>query len=107
MKKLVLAILMILSFKVQAIEWVYVSDMSKLKWQLVSSGEVYFRNLNEFNSAQGGCCYSYKLDTTTPAGKAMWSTILAKMAARAPLNLGFPQVGSANNVQTLYAVGIY
>ena len=73
------------------------------KWP--QNGTVYFRNLNEFDLNKGGCCYSYKLDTTTPVDKSLWSTILAKMAGKKRITLGFHNVGSSTNVQTLSAVG--
>ena len=91
--------------KAYSTEWIEVDDASKLLWQMRSEGTVYFRNLNEFNSSHAGCCYAYKLDTTTPEGKSLWSTILAKMAAHKRITLGFPNVGSNENVQTLSAIG--
>ncbi len=105
MKKFILSILLLCSFEVSATEWVEVDDASKLLWQMRASGVVYFRNLNEFNSSHGGCCYSYKLDTTTPGGKSMWSTILAKIAGHRRITLGFPNIGSSSEVQTLSSIG--
>jgi hypothetical protein len=105
MKKYTLMIALFLSSQAHAVTWVEVDDASKLLWQMTSSGVVYFRNLNEFDSAQGGCCYAYKLDTTTPGGKSVWSTILAKIAAHKRITLGFPQIGSNENVQTLNYIG--
>jgi len=67
--------------------YIHVSDMSKVDYQLVGDGKVYFRNLNEFNSAATGCCYAFALDTTTPYGKSAWSVILMKMASQKPLSL--------------------
>ena len=66
--------------------YVYINDMSKVHYQLVSSGRVYFRNLNEFQRVGGsepvtGCCYAFYLDTTTEFGKSAWSTIMLKMAS--------------------------
>jgi hypothetical protein len=72
---------------------------------MTAGGTVYFRNLNEFNSSHGGCCYAYKLDTTTPGGKAVWSTILAKIAGHKRITLGFPHIGSNTQVQTLNYIG--
>jgi len=85
--------------------WVEVDDSSKLLWQMNSAGIVYFRNLNEFDAAQAACCYAYYLDTTTPGGKSIWSIILAKMAAKKRITLGFPNVASNNNPQTLNYIG--
>jgi hypothetical protein len=97
--------LLLSSFESRAVEWVEIDDASKLLWQMTSSGVVYFRNLNEFNSEHGGCCYAYKLDTTTPGGKSLWGTILAKIAANKRITLGFPDIGSNASVQTLNYIG--
>lgn len=67
--------------------YVYVPNMSQLQYQMTSDGVVYFRNLNSFNASVTGCCYAFKLDTTTPFGKSAWSTILMKMAMGASLYL--------------------
>ena len=109
MKKLFLILLMMLSCKLSAgTQWVNIPDSSLLKWQMRSDGVVYFRNLNQFDSNHGGCCYRYKLDTTTPAGQALWSVILTKMTAKLPLVLGFPKIPeSDSDVQTLSAIGIH
>ena len=66
---------------------IYVDDMSKLKWQMTNDGNVYFRNLNTFNSEVSGCCYAFVLDTTTAYGKSAWTTILLKIASSSPLFL--------------------
>ena len=105
MKKILGTAILFFSINAGATTWIEVDDASKLLWQMTSSGIVYFRNLNEFDSAQGGCCYAYKLDTTTPGGKSIWSTILAKIAAHKRITLGFPQIGSNENVQTLNYIG--
>jgi|GEM_PF-1535574 len=96
---------LLFSITVNAVTWVEIDDASKLLWQMTSDGTVWFRNLNEFDSAQGGCCYAYMLDTTTPGGKVMWSTILAKMAAHKRITLGFPTIGSNTSIQTLTYIG--
>ena len=67
--------------------YVYVDDMSKLDYQLLGDGNVYFRNLNVFNSQVTGCCYAFYLDTKTEYGKSAWSVILMKMAAGGDLYL--------------------
>jgi hypothetical protein len=105
MKTILMSVLLICSFEANAVEWVEVEDASKLLWQMTDSGIVFFRNLNEFNSNHGGCCYAYKLDTTTPGGKTIWSTILAKMAAHKRITLGFSGIGSNESVQTLNYIG--
>jgi len=104
-KKLLFVFFIALAPKASATEWVEIDDASKLLWQMTSSGTVYFRNLNEFDSKHAGCCYAYKLDTTTAGGKSVWSTILAKIAGKKRITLGFPQIGSNDNVQTLSYIG--
>lgn len=72
-----------------AVDFVGVDDMSKIKWQIQSStGKVFIRNLDEFNSGFLGCCYNHYIETTTDEGKAVWSTILSHMMAGKPLSLG-------------------
>ena len=60
--------------------YIYVSDVSTLQYQLLADGIVYFRNLNQYNSAVTGCCYAFSLDTTSPYGKSAWGLIMMKMA---------------------------
>ena len=67
--------------------YIHVPDMSKVHYQLVSDGVVFFRNLHEFHAGATGCCYAFKLDTTTPFGKSAWSVILMKMAGQLPLSI--------------------
>ncbi len=67
--------------------YVYVTDMSRIKYQIVSDGRVYFRNLNEFNGSVTGCCYAFYLDLTSIFGKTTWSTILFKMATKGDMYL--------------------
>lgn len=106
MKKIILLVFMaVLPCMSNATEWIEIDNASELLWQINSAGIVYFRNLNEFDAEQAGCCYAYKLDTTTDGGKVIWSTILAKMAGHKRITLGFPNIGSNENPQTLSAIG--
>ena len=105
MKKLLFFYCVFFASVANAQEWIEVDDASRLLWQMTANGIVYFRNISEFNSAHDGCCYSYKLDVTTPGGKALWTTILAKMASHRRITLGFPSIGSSGNVQTLNFIG--
>lgn len=104
-KTILLSTLLFLSAQSNAQVWIEVDDASKLLWQMNRSGTVFFRNLNEFDAVQGGCCYAYYLDTTTPGGKSLWSMILMKIAASKRITLGFPSVASNNNKQPLNYVG--
>ena len=103
--KYILFLTLLLSFSGRATEWIYVNDASKLLWQMNSAGTVWFRNLDKFNENQSGCCYAYKMDTTTAGGKSLWSTILAKMASKESITLGFPQIGTNASPQSLSAIG--
>ncbi len=111
MKKTVLVLLLIFfgfGVNAEATTFVNVDDASKIRWQMSPSGQVWFRNLNEFSSDNGehaGCCYSYVFDTTTPGGKSMWSTILFAMAAHNSISLGFSGIGSNSTPQTLLYIG--
>ena len=105
-KKIIVSIVLLCtSIQANATTWIEVDDASKLLCQMTATGTVWFRNLNELDSSHGGCCYAYKLDTTTPGGKSIWSTLLAKMAASKRSTLGFPKIGSNENVQILSAIG--
>lgn len=105
MKKLALLALLLISFQANAAVWVEIDDASKLLWQMRVDGTVYFRNIDEFDSTQAGCCYAYYLDTTTPGGKIVWSTILTKIAGHKRISLSFTQIGSNANPQNLSAIG--
>jgi hypothetical protein len=84
--------------------WVYVPDMSQLKYQLYPGGLIYFRNLSDFSTAALGCCYNYSIDTTTQDGRNTWATILSAIAQHSPLYLGIPD-GQAQGIVT--EVGIW
>jgi hypothetical protein len=71
-----------------AVYFVLVPDMSQLQWQMDSGGIVWLRNLNAFDGAVLGCCYNFSIDTTTAAGKSIWSSMLAKIELAQPLWLG-------------------
>lgn len=90
--KAILSLFMLVSSSVFAEDWITVNDMSLLKWQMAPDGKVYFRNLNDFRPQALPCCYNYYVDTTTPAGKSVWSVILTKMASSQPLILGVPNL---------------
>ena len=75
------------SYAHSAPTYVHINDMSLLQYQLTADGNVYFRNLNSFNSTVTGCCYAFVLNTTTPYGKSAWAIILLKMATKQPLSL--------------------
>jgi hypothetical protein len=100
-----LAIALLISSSAHSQQWVEIEDASKILWQMSANGTLYFRNLNEFDPKQTGCCYAYALDTTTEGGKSVWSTILAKMAAHKRIALGFPAVGANENLQWLNFIG--
>jgi len=111
MKKILISSFLLLCLicstaKVQAATvWVNVPNADDLLWQMTENGTVYFRNLNQFNSAHGGCCYSYYLNTTTEGGKALWTLLLTRMAQGKSVSLGVPGIGSASNKQPVIYVG--
>lgn len=67
--------------------YINVTDASQLKYQMASNGKVFFRNLHAFKETVTGCCYAFVLDITTDFGKALWSTILMKMATKESIYL--------------------
>lgn len=78
--------------------WVWVPDLSLLKYQTYPDGKLYLRNLNEFNSNALGCCYNYYVDTTTIQGKNIFALILTKAAQGKGLYLGVPDGFAAGGV---------
>ncbi len=70
-----------------ASDFMLVSDMSKLHYQ-ISGTRVFFRNLHTFDNTWQGCCYSYYLDISTDLGKVTWSTMLAKIAMKESYYIG-------------------
>ena len=84
--------------------WIYVPDMSQLKFQLFPGGLIYIRNLSDFSAAALGCCYNYWIDTTTQDGRNTWATMLSASAQHTPLYVGIPD-GQAQGVVSY--VGIW
>lgn len=70
-----------------ASDYVLVPDMSQLQYQIFQN-RVNIRNMSSFGSTWLGCCDKYYVDLTTNEGKAMWSTMLAKMMAKESLYIG-------------------
>lgn len=81
--------------------WIVINDMSQLKWQMAPNGVVYLRNLNQFNPHALPCCYNYSIDTTTAAGKSMWSVILIHMASSKKLILGVATLNKSGPITYL------
>ena len=74
-------------------DWITVSDMSKLQWQMAPDGKVFLRNLHLFNSeALHTHCYHYYIDTTSVAGKSLWAVVLLKIATSEELILGVADI---------------
>jgi hypothetical protein len=106
MKKIVISLLLVIACgNANAESWVEIDDAGKLLWQMNENGVVYFRNLNEFDAAHAGCCYSYFLDTTTVGGKAIWAVVLMKIAGHKRITLGFADIGSNAAPQRLNMIG--
>lgn len=85
----------------QATDFVYVNNAANLHWQATPDGRVYFRNFSSFDATFLGCCYNYWLDTTTPAGKIMWSAILTKNATGKGIQIGVVSKASPSPVDYL------
>jgi hypothetical protein len=71
-----------------SVYFVLVPDMSQLQWQMDTNGVVWLRNLSSFDGAVLGCCYNFSVDTTSPAGKSIWTAMLAKIALAQPMQIG-------------------
>lgn len=76
------------SYDTYSEDWAVITANKKLHWQITPEGIIYFRNLDHFNPQFLACCYNYSLNITTDNGKAIWSTILAKTAAKEDIILG-------------------
>lgn len=90
MKKLFaffIAIQFLVLGKLQASDWVSITDMSQLSYQ-IANDKVWLRNVNKFDSTWLGCCVAYYVDLTSNNGKATWSAMLVKIAARDKYNIG-------------------
>jgi hypothetical protein len=72
------------SLDARADYWFKVNDASQIQY-MVGSPQIYLRNLNAFDSTVLGCCYNYRIDVSTDAGKAAWATLLAKMQTQQPI----------------------
>lgn len=90
MKKIVfISILLLVTTFTYAEDWIEVYDMSLLKYQLSPTGLVYIRNLHKFNlAALNNNSYHYYIDTTTPAGKILWATVLVQIATSGKFTFG-------------------
>jgi len=75
---------------VYALQFVQVPDASLVKYQLTPSGQVFFRNLNQFSPTALGCCYNYFIDTATQNGKNAFALFLAKQAQGKGFTLMIP-----------------
>jgi hypothetical protein len=99
MKKVIMMLsLLFMTLSTNAEDWITVNNMSQIKWQIAPTGKVYLRNINEFNSQALPCCYNYYIDTTTPAGKSLWSVVLTKMTTSQKLILGTPDISTAGPI---------
>ena len=81
-----------------ALGWVWIPDVSLVTYQLSPDGRVYFRNLNQFNSAALGCCYNYWIDTTAQHGKNQFALFLSKQAQGKGLNFSIPDNGAPGTI---------
>jgi hypothetical protein len=102
MRKIAVVILLawIIPIAASAEDFIYIHDMSQLKWQAHSEVPlVWFRNLHEFDASFLGCCYNYWMDISTPAGKAVWAVILMKMNNAQPFYLSVSNKNQPGSIQ--------
>jgi hypothetical protein len=56
-----------------------------------SSENVFFRNLDQFDSANVlGCCCNYWIDTNTQEGKNIYAMLLSYIAQAKPFRIAMP-----------------
>ena len=102
MKRILVSLFVLLcSLNAQAFSYVYVTNMSQLAWQMTPDGKVWLRNLDQFNGIFLSCCYNYWVDTTTPAGKAMWVSMLLKIGGGQPLYLGLTNPAQPGQIEQI------
>jgi len=71
--------------------WIIVPDASQVQYMTDGSGRIYFRNLDQFDSAAAlGCCYNYWIDTTTPEGKNIYALFLTLGAQSKGFRISVP-----------------
>jgi len=104
MKKLILTGLISLSLmqSASATEWINVSNVGDLHWQLYANdSKVWLRNLHQFDTQALGCCYNYHIDLSTETGRAIWAVFLMKYASKQPLILGVAQKSQLGHISAL------
>jgi hypothetical protein len=77
---------------------VRITDASQLNWTIDSSGKVWLRNLNQFDSTFLGCCYNFYIDTTTQYGMLIWGSVQVAAVTSSPLTLYVSSKATAGNV---------
>lgn len=68
-------------------ETLEVGNASLIQYAATSDNRVYLRNLSTFNASWLGCCGSYYIDLTRPAGQAQFSALLSAAALKGPISI--------------------
>ncbi|WP_157032973.1 hypothetical protein [Sphingomonas changbaiensis] len=77
-----------------------VPNAAQIQWAVFGSN-VFFRNLNDFDSSWLGCCYNYWLDLTTDGGRAMFAAFLTARTNGSAILLTVPAKGTASAINQL------
>lgn len=72
-----------------------IPDASLIKYAVSADGNVYLRNISDFDSTWLGCCQAYWIPLNTDSGKAMYSAMLSAAMTHTPIFLYGPKTGGA------------
>ncbi|WP_145734374.1 hypothetical protein [Nitrospirillum pindoramense] len=79
----------------QSLQILRIPDASLIKYAITADGNVYLRNISDFDSTWLGCCQAYWIPLNTDSGKAMYSAILSAAMTHTPIFLYGPKTGGA------------
>lgn len=70
-------------------DFITIPNAASLKWfEVNSTGQIFLRNLNDFDATFLGCCWNFYIDVNSAAGRTLWATVLLKMASGQSIILG-------------------
>ncbi|EGY02704.1 hypothetical protein AZA_14921 [Nitrospirillum viridazoti Y2] len=72
-----------------------IADASLIKYAVSADGNVYLRNISDFDNTWLGCCQYYWIPLNTDSGKAMYSAMLSAAMTHTPIFLYGPKTGGA------------
>ena len=76
------AVLLLGARSAHADDFVTIPNAASLKWfQVNGTGQIFLRNLNDYDPTFLGCCWNYYIDINGAPGRTLWASVLLKMAA--------------------------